>query len=458
MASSEQQQNSTHAQCQVDIAIVGGGIVGLILAVGLLRRGVKVKVYEQARGFREIGAGIAFNANALRCMRLIDPSIVTALRSSGSIPNSSDPDDPNDYFRWVDGYNQVPKGRETDQRFLYQICAGSQGAEGCRRDQFLEALAQLVPAHVIVFQKRLVDVVPSNDSEAPLILTFEDRTVAQADAVFGCDGVKSYMRRIVLGHASPASYAHYSHKFAFRGLVPMDQAITALGDFKAKNEHMHLGPGAHLIHYPVANHTMVNVAAFVDDPGDWPDDGQMVVPATREDVQEVFRDWVPCIRSLVSLLPEKLDKWAMYDTWDFPAPRFNKDKMCLVGDAAHASTPHHGAGACMGVEDVLCLVNLAAAVAAGADRGEVAKGRAWILAFETFNSIRRPRTQWLVDSSRRVCDLYEQQEWGDSQRWTKAEVCFEEIRDRTHKIWHFDGEDMVEETNRLFAEGLAHLS
>ncbi len=291
----------------------------------------------------------------------------------------------------------------------------------------------------------------------PSSITMADR-VSFSAKVIGCDGIKSRIRRVILGKGNPASYARYSHKFAFRGLVPMEQAIVALGDYKAKNQHMHVGPGAHLIHYPVANHTMVNVAAFVHDANEWPDDNQMVAPATRQDVQEVFHDWAPCLRSLVSLLPEKLDKWALYDMWDFPAPRFNQAKLCLVGDAAHASTPHHGAGACMGVEDVLCLVNLMTAVTASVGDRKATRGQALMLAFETFNTIRRPRTQWLVDSSRRVCDLYHQREWGDRQRWTKAEVCFEEIRDRTLKIWRFDYEAMLEEATRIFAEGLARLS
>lgn len=182
MAFSEKKQTKDHPHCSVDIAIVGGGIVGLILALGLIRRGVKTKVYEQARGFREVGAGIAFTSNAIRCMDLIDPSIVTALRSSGSIPTSGDPDDPNDYLRWVDGYTEVGHDETTQQRFLYKIDAGVRGFEGCRRDQLLEALALQMPAEGIAFQKRLGDVIQPIDSKDPVTLMFEDGTTAQADA------------------------------------------------------------------------------------------------------------------------------------------------------------------------------------------------------------------------------------------------------------------------------------
>ena len=49
------------------IAIIGGGIVGVILALGLSRQNILVHVYEQAAGFQEIGAGIALSASARRC-------------------------------------------------------------------------------------------------------------------------------------------------------------------------------------------------------------------------------------------------------------------------------------------------------------------------------------------------------------------------------------------------------
>jgi salicylate hydroxylase len=71
-------------------------------------------------------------------------------------------------------------------------------------------------------------------------------------------------------------------------------------------------------------------------------------------------------------------------------------------------------------------------------------------AFESLDELRRPRTQWLVNSSRRVCDLYHQQEWADPARWVKAGTCFEEIRDRSYKIWNFDVPDMVRRTEADF--------
>lgn len=295
-------------------------------------------------------------------------------------------------------------------------------------------------------------------------MTFVDGTSAEADAgtcsignilstrtklilqVIGCDGIKSKVREIIFGKSNPASYPHYTHKVAYRGLIPMDKAIEAIGEYKARNQHNHIGPNAHLIHYPVANQTMINATAFVTDLDEWPDDTQTVVPATRTAAVIAFESWNPVVRKLASLLPEKLDKWAVYDAWAYPAPFYNRGRICLSGDAAHASSPHHGAGACMGVEDALCLSTLMRQVSSSTRKTPAIKGQALSVAFDTFNAIRRARTQWLVNSSRRVCDLYQQPEWANPLQWVKAETCFEEIKDRSLKIWHFDYDLMLKQT------------
>ncbi|OTB07890.1 hypothetical protein M426DRAFT_215521 [Hypoxylon sp. CI-4A] len=432
----------------IEIAIVGGGIIGLNLAAGLIKQNVRVKVYEQARSFREIGAGMAFTANAIRCMELMNPDIVSALRLGGSVAVNTplgEDDDQNAYLRWIDGYNKRRKEDPSFQQKLYTLDAGYHGFEGIRRDQFLEALVKIIPQDTVELKKRL-DIIEENSSDGRLQLSFVDGTTAEADAVIGCDGIKSRVRQLVFGKDNPASYPHYTHKVAYRALVPMNKAKQVLGEYKAGNQHIHVGPNAHLIHYPVANQTMINATAFVSDPDEWPDDKVTVVPGLRKDLESVFADWNPCLTALIQYFPEKLEKWAVFDTYDYPAPYYNKGTICLAGDAAHASSPHHGAGACSGVEDALCLVTLINQVNNSLAEGSATKKEALSSAFEVFNSLRRTRTQWLVNSSRRVCDLYHQPEWGDEQKWIKAETCFEEIKDRSYKIWHFDYETMLRQT------------
>ncbi|KAH9881747.1 hypothetical protein IAQ61_000475 [Plenodomus lingam] len=237
----------------------------------------------------------------------------------------------------------------------------------------------------------------------------------------------------------------------------MDRAIEVLGRWKANNFHHHVGPGAHLTHYPVANHTALNVVVFLSDPSPWPDARTMVAKGTRLEVEKALQGWHPTVLGVVSLLPDELSKWALFDQGEYPLPCYNKGSVCLAGDAAHASSPHHGAGACLGVEDALCLTTLLSQIRTTLERPDYAtkaKGPSMrqllATAFESFDSIRRTRTQWLVNRSNRVCDLYHQQEWGGPMRQVKAETCFEGIRDRSYKIWHFDVEDMVGQSKRAF--------
>ena len=169
-------------EAPIEVAIIGGGIVGLVLANGLVRHQIKVKVYEQAQSFREIGAGMAFTANATRCMELIDPAILAAFRSSGSVATSNgDLNDPNDYLRWIDGYNRHCDDDPYYQKMLFRIDAGYRGFEGCRRDQFLESLVNIIPAGVVECRKRL-DRLEEKGREENILLTFSDGTSAEAAA------------------------------------------------------------------------------------------------------------------------------------------------------------------------------------------------------------------------------------------------------------------------------------
>lgn len=60
------------------VAVVGGGIVGIILTLALSHRNVSVRLYEQAERFREVGAGIAFSASARRCSTSLTFTITMA--------------------------------------------------------------------------------------------------------------------------------------------------------------------------------------------------------------------------------------------------------------------------------------------------------------------------------------------------------------------------------------------
>ena len=233
----------------------------------------------------------------------------------------------------------------------------------------------------------------------------------------------------------------------------MDKAVEALGHYKAHNQHMHMGPEAHVLNFPVAGHTLMNVVAFVTDPNDWSSQGKMTAPATRDEVVTAFAKWGPAVRAITELLPDELDKWGIFDTYDYPASTYARGRVCLAGDAAHASSPHHGGGAGIGVEDALTLVSLLDQVTTTLRTSSAAKATALTAAFAAYDPVRRERTQWFVESSRGVCETYE---WNDPKCGNDPEKCYAEIRWRSHKLWHFDLDYMTGEAGegykRLLAE------
>lgn len=245
----------------------------------------------------------------------------------------------------------------------------------------------------------------------------------------------------------------------------MDRVLPVLGSFKALNQHMHTGPGAHVLHFPVAGQTLLNVVAFVTQKEDWPLDDKNVIrnmtaEGSKAELDSVFGGWGPTVRNIINLLPEKLDKWAIFDMHDNPLPSYVQGRVALAGDAAHASSPHHGAGAGIGVEDALALSRLFEMVNASLDKsppGNLKYKQTQICAlleaaFKVYDEIRPPRSQWLVKSSREACDIYEWTYPHTKDDWTK---CMAEIERRSHKLWYFDIEDMLNKLQHGYISNVA---
>ncbi len=95
--------DSSQPNTALEIAIIGGGIIGVMTALGLLRRGMRVAVYERASGWHETGVGFAFTGIARECMERLDPRVLAALRSVGE-------ENRHEYNRYWDGFHPRTKG------------------------------------------------------------------------------------------------------------------------------------------------------------------------------------------------------------------------------------------------------------------------------------------------------------------------------------------------------------
>lgn len=435
------------------IAIVGGGIAGVTLALGLISRGIPCKVYEQGHNFAEIGAGVAFAPNSIRAMKACDPNVYTAFKAvaTHNLWESKCADLAHGrkglYFDFLDGYHQSEDDSQQPKP-LFSLW-NDEGANSVHRAHFLDEMVKFLPKDIAAFRKRVerVEEVDGNDASnpGPVILHFADGTTATADAVVGADGIKSHVRQSLLGAEKPESHANYTYKYAYRGLIPMDKAIAELGEEMAVNAKMHLGPDGHVLTFPIDKGETLNVVAFTTTKEGWPDLHKSTRAATKQDALTDFAGWGKTVTHILSLLNDEVDIWAIFDMLDHPAPLYARGRVCITGDAAHATTPHHGSGAGFAIEDSAVLAELLATSAAKTPAGLRA-------VFQTFDQCRRPRTQWLVASSRRTGELYEWQAQGVGADVAKIAA---ETHERFEKIWQGDIKQMIAEAQATLQKLLA---
>ncbi|KAF2255794.1 FAD/NAD(P)-binding domain-containing protein, partial [Trematosphaeria pertusa] len=382
-----------------NIAIVGGGISGLTLAIALQKHDIPITVYESAAQFGEIGAGVGFEPCMVRIMELISPKIKEGfLRISNNVVT-----DPPKWFdvrvgdrRKADANGVVchkgDKAIKLDEPlFVMPARRGPRG--GVHRAHFLDELVKLIPADVAQFRKKLVDVTQAADGSGDAVLHFADGATAQHTAVIGCDGIKSRTRELVLGRQDGRPV--FSGKYAYRGLIPMQKAVELLGDEIPRTPQMYCGYRGHVLTFPIANGTIMNVVAF-SSRDEWKDP-EWVVKTSKEDMLADYAEWTPNVQSIMANMKNP-DIWALFN--HEPARTFfqTRPRICLVGDAAHATTPHQGSGAGMCVEDCYVLGELLADVSS-ADGLEDA--------FRAYDHVRRPRSLKLVETSREAGELWE---------------------------------------------------
>lgn len=214
------------------IAIIGGGISGLSLAIALSNRRIQYTIYEQAPAFGEIGAGVSFTPNAIEAMDICGEGMVAAYDKVKTV--NAWESKKKVWFDYLDGTKDVQKGHRQDEEF---VISNDIGQNGVHRAHFLDELVKLLPDGNARFGKRLISI---DEDGGILVMRFEDGTSAEADAVIGCDGIKSRVRAAMFGVESPVARPVYSHKYAYRALVPIKDAVEVLGEERAKNACMHV--------------------------------------------------------------------------------------------------------------------------------------------------------------------------------------------------------------------------
>jgi 2-polyprenyl-6-methoxyphenol hydroxylase-like FAD-dependent oxidoreductase len=303
------------------VLIIGGGIGGLAAAIALRNAGHEVHVFERAPALKEVGAGIALWANAIKAL---DKLGVGAMIRTISLP------DLNGGIRTAHGSLLAGAATgELEQRF---------GAP-----TLVMHRADLLNTLLMAFDRDLVylnaECVGYHADQHCVTAQFADGRQMDGDVLIGADGIRSAIRAQMLPDARPR-YAGYT---AWRAVATFDHAKA--GDKWGES----WGRGARFGIAPLKNGQVYWFAVLNTPEGthDEPTQG-------KQKLLSVFGAWHKPVGALI----EAADDAAILrnDIYDLaPLPKWTENRVALLGDAAHATTPNLGQGACQALEDAVVL-------------------------------------------------------------------------------------------------------
>jgi salicylate hydroxylase len=318
------------AESAAEIVILGGGIGGLAAAAFLHQAGVPSTVYEQAPELREVGAGLVVAPNAARLLRrlgVLDRLARRAVRLDIGW----------EFRRWQDGTVLSAENLAAACERLY-----GEHTYTAHRADLLDAIRSAVPAGTIELGRRCTGLASRGSHP---VLQFADGQVVEAEVVIGADGTHSVVRDALAG-PTPATYSGIC---AFRSLIPANRAPSFA---RRPVQTLWIGPGHHLVHYPVSAGRLVNLVAFAPAAEDTPE--SWTATGTVGEFAAEFRGWDPRLAGLIRAggTPGRL---ALLDR--APLPRWSEGPVTLLGDAAHPMFPFFAQGAAQAIEDAAVLAS-----------------------------------------------------------------------------------------------------
>lgn len=316
---------------KLKVGIVGAGIGGLALAAALRRSGQEVHVYEQARQFARVGAGIQMGANAMKALRGIGVNIEAEVRRIGFRPASL----LNRDYNTGAVTNELPGGDALEARYgAPHMCL--------HRADLHSMLLENVPESDITLGAKL----ESYEQDANGVdLVFVDGKKEHVDVLIGADGVHSVVRETMLGPDQP----QFTGRVAYRTTFPASLLKQPLNESRTK----WWGNDRHIVIYYITAER--DEVYFVTSQ---PEDPKWMTPeswSSQGDVNELraaFADFHPEVRDVLEVCPN-VHKWALLARQ--PLPKWVERNVAIMGDGCHPMTPYMAQGAAMALEDAVIL-------------------------------------------------------------------------------------------------------
>ena len=316
---------------RTQILVVGGGIGGLAVALGLARRGRAVHVIERAPEFVEIGAGIQLAPNASWALDQL--GVLPEIHSYAVFPQR---------IVWMDAVSgeqltSMDLGAPFTEHYGYPYFV-------MHRSDLLEVLLRACQAEPNVTLEANRDAIRVEDRTATAVVTCANGEAYEADIVIGADGLRSNVRKAIHDDGDPICSAYV----AYRGTIPIGD-VSAHAGFD--NVMLWTGPDMHLVQYPVRRGELYNqVAVFksrrylAGGAGDnW---------GLPDELDEMFSTGVDLVRSGIAQMGRQR-RWPMFDRT--PVANWTRNRVTLLGDAAHPMLQYLAQGAAQALEDTAVL-------------------------------------------------------------------------------------------------------
>lgn len=310
---------------KLHVAVVGGGLCGISLAIALEKRSISYTIYEARGSFTEIGAGINLGPNTIQAFNLIDSAISDAISAMATR------NEPGKEDVWMSLFLGSPTERFDDVYPVHEIKNSLTGNMTVSRNEILQLLASNINHENARFNKKLSEVWQSDDG---VTLTFEGGTTDTASVVIGCDGAHSAVRRLLLGADHPAATAKYSETGGYRAVFPMQVFEEIVGADKAHNSTLLIGPGGYVINYPIDGGKKVNLGLWPWKRGEWTRDA-WVVPQQKAQMLEDFQAWGETTHKMMKNMDDETAFWATFHHSTKPESYF-RGRICVIGDASHS--------------------------------------------------------------------------------------------------------------------------
>jgi salicylate hydroxylase len=330
------------------VTVIGGGIGGLAVALACAQRGATVTVLEQAAEIAEVGAGLQISPNGWAVLEALGVGEIIARSSIRS-----------EAVRLRD----FRRGAEV---FAMRLSGPFHMAH---RADLIEALhGACVEAGVTIrLGARVTDVTTEPDATT---LTLADGTTEQHGLTLAADGLGSAARHAI----NPRTRPFFTGQVAWRATLP--------GRDLPPEAHVFMGPGRHLVRYPLRGGALTNIVAVEERDG-WAAEGWSHTDDPNN-LRAAFTDFCPEIRDLLADVKAP-NLWGLFR---HPvAKHWHQDALALLGDAAHPTLPFLAQGANLALEDAYVLARC------------LAEEPETLAALAAYQTARKPRAARVVEAA-----------------------------------------------------------